>query len=114
MLNLIPRDIAVFVNGVDRSASFKTFQGSDAKLSTSTGLIPFTGKLVLVSPTMTLPTWMNVVLNPGSWCRGIPVVIYQNAAIHPKGVLYILRTPSPAQTSQQWHDQQIDPSAPGT
>ena len=97
MLNLIPRDVAVFVNGVDRSTSYKSFQGSDAKLSTNSGLLPFTGKLVLASPTMTLPVWMNVILNPGSWCRGIPVVVYQNGAIHPKGVLYILKTPSPAQ-----------------
>ena len=96
VVNLILRQVQVLVNGVDRTAFFKSFSGGDSR--DLSGVVTFSGTVVFKAPGLTIPEWMNVLIESGraGLERGVPVLIYQNGAIHPRGRLLILRTPTPA------------------
>ena len=95
-VNLIPRQIQVIVNGVDRTANFKSFSGGDSR--DLSGIVTFSGTIVFKSNGLTLPAWMDVLTETGraGLERGVNILLYQNGALHPRGRLVVQKTPTPA------------------
>lgn len=106
-LNLIPRNITLTIGGENYTPYFRSFSGSDSRADTS-GLVVFTGSLVIQNPSIELNDAFDVIANPGNYQRGTEVLIKQNGSIIKGGLkLYILKPPCPSLYSQVGQGQQL-------